>query len=206
MKKSTLKKYLTSLKNALNEAELNEAFKSISAAIENFQEEEIKVDKEHLPAPVGIRMDELALFSDGACRGNPGPGSWGIVIQNIHGEVLLTDSGFDEHTTNNKMELSGAIEAIEQAIALKTSNSFVLFTDSKYVVDGVHSWSPGWKKRGWKKADGKAPENLELWQQLDELVNAKNINVRLEWVKGHAGHPQNELCDQLANEELDRNL
>ncbi|OUR94888.1 ribonuclease HI [Halobacteriovorax marinus] len=148
---------------------------------------------------------EVAIFSDGACRGNPGPGSWGMVGQNHEGDVIFKGSGVETRTTNNRMEMMGAIEAFKAILNEEFSadeTTVLLYSDSKYVVDGLKSWMKGWKKRGWKKADKKTPENVDLWQELDEVVqNFKN--VKYFWVKGHAGHPQNELCDQLANEALD---
>ena len=108
-------------------------------------------------------------------------------------------------TTNNRMELEGALQALEALTREDTkalSKSVFLYSDSKYVVDGIEKWVPGWKKRGWKKADKKEPENLALWQELDTVVG-KFKKLRFQWVKGHAGHPQNEYCDQLANQALD---
>ncbi len=142
-------------------------------------------------------------FSDGACRGNPGPGAWGSVVQDIEGLVVYEASGVEVNTTNNRMELQGAIEAlkfIEQEFG--TTGPIALVSDSKYVVDGLKSWVAGWKRRGWKKADGKTPENVLQWQELDEVSSHFN-DIQYFWVKGHSGHPQNEKCDQLANEALD---
>ncbi|PIK16746.1 MAG: ribonuclease HI [Halobacteriovorax sp. JY17] len=146
-----------------------------------------------------------ALFSDGACRGNPGPGAWGMVGQNAKGEVLFKGSGVETTTTNNRMEMMGAIEAMKYLLSegVNTDSAEVyLYSDSKYVVDGLKSWMQGWKNRGWKKADKKTPENVDLWQELDRISSSFS-NIQYLWVKGHAGHPQNELCDQLANEALD---
>lgn len=149
------------------------------------------------------------LFSDGACRGNPGPGAWACLIQDVKGEILLQSSGVDVPTTNNKMELQGVISALEGLIDRWVQSGMsereipvFVYSDSKYVVDGISSWVSGWKSRGWKKADGKSPENVELWQQLDSL-NSQFSNIKYIWVKGHAGHPQNELCDQMCNQALD---
>ena len=146
----------------------------------------------------------VVVFSDGACRGNPGPGAWGAVVQVKSGELLLQRSGVQFNTTNNQMELLGAIEGLSSVLddnELK-GKEVILISDSRYVVDGLKSWVAGWKKRGWKKSDGKPPENLDLWMQLDQ-INQELNGVHLYWVKGHSGHPQNELCDQLANEALD---
>lgn len=140
-------------------------------------------------------------FSDGACRGNPGPGAWGIVVQDASALVLVEDSGLDEQTTNNRMELMGAIEAMSYVLG-QGGTSMCLVSDSKYVLNGLDSWLEGWKKRGWKKADKKEPENIDLWKSIDNL-RSKFTTFHCVWVKGHAGHPQNERCDELANEALD---
>lgn len=163
-----------------------------------------------LPAPTELRdfPQGLALYADGACRGNPGPGAWACVAQNSAGEVVFESAGFDSSTTNNRMEIQGAIQAIMLLEDHLMAHPFadptpVLFlTDSKYVVEGMNQWIEGWKARGWKKADGKAPENLDLWQELD-LLKAKHPKLKAAWVKGHNGHPQNEFCDSKANALLD---
>lgn len=162
------------------------------------------------PLPSELIEDEtaIALFSDGACRGNPGPGSWGMIGQIASGEIIFEASGVDVPTTNNRMELEGAIQSLERLkdyfaeLGVEDEPPIFLYSDSKYVVDGITSWVKGWKSRGWKKADKKVPENVEYWQRLDQLVNDFD-NVVFKWVKGHAGHPQNERCDQLANLALD---
>lgn len=159
------------------------------------------------PVPKEVLEDDsaYAVFSDGACRGNPGPGAWGAMAQNSAGEVLFTASGVETLTTNNQMELEGAFQGLNQLSDMESfdgNNPVRLYSDSKYVVDGVQKWVSGWIKRGWKKADGKAPENVEYWKKLTEL-NAKFSDIEYIWVKGHSGHPQNEKCDQLANEALD---
>lgn len=151
----------------------------------------------------------FGVFADGACRGNPGPGAWGVLIQNELGEILFKSSGVDVPTTNNKMELSGVIQGlkglidkwIEDGISDCETPVFV-YSDSKYVTEGVTSWISGWKNRSWKKADGKEPENLILWKELDHL-NSRFQSISYHWVKGHAGHPQNEMCDQMCNTALD---
>ncbi|MGB0453760.1 MAG: ribonuclease HI [Bacteriovoracaceae bacterium] len=147
-------------------------------------------------------------FSDGACRGNPGPGGWGYMVQSDRGNLLHEDNGFLEKTTNNQMELTAAIEALDYVTSVESvqenlaSPKVILYSDSKYVLDGLNSWVHGWKSRGWKKADKKPPENLELWQRLDALRGGF-AEVRTVWVKGHSGHPQNERCDELANMAID---
>lgn len=162
-----------------------------------------------LPDEMKEQTSAYAIFADGACRGNPGPGAWATLIQNAKGEVILKSSGVDVPTTNNKMELEGVIRGlkglIEKWIEEGHSDSIspvFIYSDSKYVVEGISSWVPGWKSRGWKKADGKEPENLVLWQELDQLVGRFN-RIKFLWVKGHAGHPQNEMCDRMCNQALD---
>lgn len=164
-----------------------------------------------LPLPQEMRelSSAFAIFADGACRGNPGPGAWGTIIQDAKGEVILKSSGVDMPTTNNKMELEGVIRGlkgliekwVEEGISDRESPVFV-YSDSKYVIEGIEKWVPGWKARGWKKADNKEPENLLLWKELDQLKGHFD-SITFLWVKGHAGHPQNEMCDQMANLALD---
>lgn len=158
---------------------------------------------------VAIEMpaNGYALYTDGACRGNPGPGAWGVLIQDYQNKILLEASGLDINTTNNRMELLAVIEAAKNLIDLLgqekwNSSCLHLFSDSKYVLDGIALWVPGWKARGWKKADKRPPENLDLWQELDLLLISHN-NLQTHWVKGHSGHPQNEYVDKLANQALD---
>lgn len=163
-----------------------------------------------MPIPAELERDSsaLAIFSDGACRGNPGPGAWGALGQNAQAEILFESNGMEMLTTNNRMELMGAIESIKrireymEAEGLRLSHPVHLYSDSKYLIDGINQWIEGWKNRGWKKADGKAPENLELWKELDQLKQVLK-GISFHWVKGHAGHPQNEQCDLLANMALD---
>lgn len=165
------------------------------------------------PIPTEVQNSHhkcFALFSDGACRGNPGPGAWGAMGQAQDGELLFESSGMEMSTTNNRMELLGGLEAINKIEELINDDSekveIWLYSDSKYLVDGLDKWVPGWKKRGWKKADKKTPENLDLWQLLDEKRDHWGQYLKLRWVKGHSGHPQNERCDQLANLALDETL
>ena len=139
---------------------------------------------------------EVTLFTDGACRGNPGPGGWGVVLQ--YGTTRKILCGGDPATTNNRMELTAVIRGL-QALSRKCSVKVV--TDSKYVIQGITEWMPNWKQRGWRTAAKKPVLNSELWMQLDELV-AQHA-VQWEWVKGHSGHPENELADQLANRGID---
>ena len=165
-----------------------------------------------LPRPT-ISRYEMAIYTDGACRGNPGPGSWCGIAQNYHGDRIFQVSSFSEHTTNNKMEMSAVIGCLEELLEARRNQqssedftSISLFTDSKYVKDGIESWMPGWKKRGWKKSDGKVPENIDLWQKIDTLLIQLSVPLKIHWIKGHSGHPQNEHCDRVCNEILDREL
>jgi ribonuclease HI len=136
-------------------------------------------------------MKRVEIFTDGACSGNPGPGGWGAVLRYNGAEKEL--SGGERLTTNNRMELMAAIEALG---ALKGSCAVDLYTDSVYVRDGLTKWIHGWKRNGWKTADKKPVKNAELWQQLDAARDRHDVT--LHWVKGHAGHPENERADELA--------
>lgn len=139
----------------------------------------------------------VEIFTDGACRGNPGPGGWGALLS--YGGTTRELSGSEQHTTNNRMELLAAITALE---TLKRPCQIVLTTDSIYVRDGITRWMAGWKRKGWRTASGAPVKNQDLWQRLDAA--AARHEVRWEWVKGHAGHPGNEAADRLANEAIDR--
>lgn len=138
----------------------------------------------------------IEIYTDGACRGNPGPGGWGALL--MAGKHQKTMHGGDPETTNNRMELTAAIEALN---ALKGHSNVILHTDSKYVMDGINDWMPNWKKRGWKTAAKKPVKNKDLWQALDEAVARHEIDWR--WVKGHDGNPGNEMADELANRGID---
>ena len=133
----------------------------------------------------------VIVHTDGACSGNPGPGGWGAIL--TYGEHEKELKGGEPHTTNNRMELMGAIAALE---ALKKHSTVELHTDSKYVHDGISKWIHGWKRNGWKTADKKPVKNMDLWQRLDAAVQHHEVNWR--WVKGHAGHEMNERADRLA--------
>ena len=139
----------------------------------------------------------VIIHTDGACSGNPGPGGWGAILS--YGEHEKELKGGEPHTTNNRMELMGAIAALE---ALKRPSTVELHTDSKYVHDGISKWIHGWKRNGWKTADKKPVKNEDLWRMLDAEL-AKH-HVAGKWVRGHSGHPENERADALAREAIPR--
>ncbi|MET1254669.1 ribonuclease HI [Aliikangiella maris] len=141
-------------------------------------------------------MSYISIFTDGACRGNPGPGGWGAILR--AGEHLKEIYGGESQTTNNRMELTAAIKALE---AIKRPSKVILTTDSQYVRKGITEWLPGWKARGWKNSAKKPVKNADLWQILDQLNQRHDIEWR--WVKGHSGHPENERADTLANQGID---
>lgn len=141
-------------------------------------------------------MDPVAIYADGACRGNPGPGGWGAWLR--CGEHERELFGGEQMTTNNRMELTAVIEALA---TLQRRCSVTVYTDSAYVKDGITSWIRCWKARGWLTADGRPVKNVELWQRLDALNAAHDVTWR--WVKGHAGNPGNERADRLANRGAD---
>ncbi len=140
--------------------------------------------------------ETVEVFADGACRGNPGPGGWGVLLRAKGVEKELF--GGEPHTTNNRMELTAVIRALE---ALKRSCSIRVYTDSQYVQKGISEWISAWKRRGWRTADKKPVKNVDLWQRLDALVAAHDIEWH--WVRGHAGHDGNERADALANRGID---
>ncbi|UZJ45474.1 ribonuclease HI [Marinimicrobium sp. C6131] len=141
-------------------------------------------------------MKKVEIFTDGACRGNPGPGGWGALLRFNGQEKSLY--GGEADTTNNRMELRAAIEALG---ALKEPCEVVLTTDSQYVRKGISEWMAGWKRNGWKTSQKKPVKNVDLWRALDEAVQTHRIDWH--WVKGHSGHRENELADQLANRGID---
>ena len=141
-------------------------------------------------------MPDLYAYTDGACSGNPGPGGWGCLLLAREGDEVLKErelKGGAAQTTNNQMELLAAISALE---SLSKRSAITIVTDSSYVKDGITSWIHGWKKRGWKTAAKKPVKNEDLWKRLDAAC--ADHDVRWEWVKGHAGHPENERADELA--------
>ncbi len=141
-------------------------------------------------------MSSIIIYTDGACRGNPGPGGWGAVLQ--YGETKRELFGYVVHTTNNRMELMAAIEALK---TLKRVCEVELHTDSEYVRKGITEWLPQWKKRDWKTSAKKPVKNADLWQSLEQAASRHSVTWR--WVKGHAGVPGNEHADRLANKAID---
>lgn len=141
-------------------------------------------------------MKRIEIFTDGACRGNPGPGGWGALLR--YGDKLRELKGGEPDTTNNRMEMMAVIQALS---ALREPCEVVLTTDSQYVLKGITEWLPGWKQRGWKTASKQPVKNEDLWRRLDTLCSQHRIDWR--WVKGHSGHAENERVDQLANDSID---
>lgn len=141
----------------------------------------------------------IEIFTDGACKGNPGPGGWGAILRYKGKEKEL--KGFDAMTTNNRMELTAAIEALA---ALTRPCQIALYTDSNYLRQGMQTWLSQWKKNGWRNAKKESVKNADLWQRLDELARAHQI--QWHWVKGHSGHPENERADALANQAISEML
>ncbi|MGE3166852.1 MAG: ribonuclease HI [Planctomycetota bacterium] len=141
-------------------------------------------------------MSKTTIYSDGACRGNPGPGGWGVLMVSDGEERELYGGAFD--TTNNRMELTAAIEALK---AIPAGTPAEIYTDSEYVKNGITTWIRSWKSKGWKTAARTPVKNQDLWMQLDSLANARVVSWH--WVRGHVGHPGNERADQLANRGID---
>lgn len=138
-------------------------------------------------------MKQVEIFTDGACKGNPGPGGWGALLRMGANEKEL--SGGETHTTNNRMEMTAAIRALE---ALREPCEVSLHTDSKYLIDGITKWIHGWKKKGWKNAAKKPVVNEDLWRELDTIAGKHKVSWH--WVRGHSGHAENERVDQLASD------
>ena len=139
-----------------------------------------------------MNADTIYIYSDGACKGNPGAGGWGALL--VSGGHRKEISGGEANTTNNRMEMTAVIRALE---SLKRPSTVEVHTDSQYVQKGISEWMPGWKRRNWRTADGKPVKNQDLWLQLDALSQLHRIEWK--WVRGHAGHPENERADALAN-------
>ena len=141
-------------------------------------------------------MEEIEIFTDGACRGNPGLGGWGALIRKGGKEISLW--GGEKDTTNNRMEMQAAIRGLESIVE---SSNITITTDSNYLKDGITQWLDGWKKKDWMTASKKPVKNKDLWIKLDELSNFHNVNWK--WVKGHSGHRENDIADLLANKGID---
>jgi ribonuclease HI len=139
-------------------------------------------------------MNQVEIYTDGACKGNPGPGGWGVILRSGHNQKELY--GGEPSTTNNRMELMAVIQALE---ALKRPCAVTLYLDSQYVLKGITEWMPGWKAKGWKTASKQPVKNQELWMRLDELLARSGHVVDWRWVRGHNGDPGNERADALAN-------
>ncbi|GKS85586.1 ribonuclease HI [Acidovorax sp. SUPP1855] len=146
-------------------------------------------------------MNQVVIYTDGACKGNPGPGGWGVVLRS--GALEKELFGGELGTTNNRMELLAVIEALG---ALKRPCEVTLFLDSQYVRKGITEWIQGWKKKGWRTAAGQPVKNVELWKRLDDLVAQGGHVIDWRWVKGHAGDPGNERADALAKKGVDKAL
>ena len=141
---------------------------------------------------------DIIIYTDGSSRGNPGPGGYGIVMQKFDSNYIKEFSEGYRKTTNNRMELTAVIEGLA---ALTQPCQVMLTSDSTYVLKGIQEWMPNWKKRGWKTASKKPVKNVDLWQKLDRVIGEHKIDWR--WVKGHSGHRENEIADQLANQGID---
>lgn len=185
-------KFATSKKGLSHIKELEKIWDGIE-----YSDDEYSKDEENLafPTPTFLKSGEYACFSDGSCKGNPGPGGTGVLIQDFKGDVIWKSAKYFDDTTNNRMELTAAILGME--FLLKFSGSIIyLISDSKYLLDGL-TWMQNWKTRGWLKKDNTKPLNLDLWQRIDVLTSSFK-EVKPIWVEGHVGHPQNEYCDHLA--------
>ena len=145
------------------------------------------------------KTEIVKIFTDGACRGNPGPGGWAAILR--YNAVAKEISGFERYTTNNRMEMMAAIRALE---AIKRRSKIEVYTDSQYLKKGMEEWITGWKQKGWINSKKDPVANSDLWKELDQLASTHQITWH--WVKGHAGHPENERVDQLANQAIDENF
>jgi len=138
-------------------------------------------------------LDFMRLFTDGACKGNPGPGGWAFLLKHPASGRVLEGSGGQPHTTNNRMEMMAVIAGLR---VLRLPLTLELYSDSRYVLDGLSKWAPNWRRRGWRTAEGDPVKNQDLWLELDRLLRPHHVSFH--WVRGHAGHPENTRCDQLA--------
>lgn len=203
-----LKKYFEESNDLETLNELAKIKSKISNISDKFDSEN-KLDL-NLPKELQDKSKAFVIYSDGACRGNPGPGSFATIIYSLEKNELnevYKGSGVQVLTTNNKMEMTGVLEGLKYllnnySLSIFKETPVYVYSDSKYVIEGMNSWILGWKKKDWKKSDGKTPENVLIWQELDEL-KSQIQNISFHWVKGHDGHIQNEMCDKLCNEALD---
>jgi ribonuclease HI len=138
-------------------------------------------------------LEFMRLFTDGACKGNPGPGGWAFILKHPASGRALEGSGGEPHTTNNRMEMMAVIAGLR---VLRLPLTLELYSDSRYVLDGLSKWMPSWRRRSWRTAEGDPVKNQDLWLELDRLLRPHSVSVH--WVRGHAGHPENTRCDQLA--------
>lgn len=146
-------------------------------------------------------MNPIEIYTDGACKGNPGPGGWGVLLK--HGTTEKELFGGEPSTTNNRMEMMAVIQALT---ALKKPCDVTLYLDSQYVLKGITEWIPGWKAKGWRTAAKQPVKNVDLWQQLDQLVQESGHRIDWRWVRGHNGDPGNERADALANQGVEQAL
>ena len=145
----------------------------------------------------------IKIYTDGACNPNPGPGGWGFYCELPGGQVRHS-SGAEKSTTNNRMEMMGAIKALESLSDKELNlNIISIYTDSKYLKNGITTWIKNWKRKNWKTASNKPVKNQDLWMQLDQLTGTKGALIRWQWVKGHSGNPGNEIADKLATEAIE---
>lgn len=149
--------------------------------------------------PPGDDLPHVELFTDGACSGNPGPGGWAFILRHPESGSEIERSGGERQTTNNRMELTAVIEGL---MTLNRRSHVSIYSDSRYVLDGLAEWLDGWKRRGWKRAGNKPVLNIELWKKLDDLRTEHEL--KYHWVRGHNEHPENERCDKLAVAEAAR--
>mgnify|MGYP000603187225 FL=1 len=140
-----------------------------------------------------LPLNYVRLYTDGACKGNPGPGGWAYVLKHPASGKEREDSGGEAHTTNNRMELMGVIRGLE---VMRLPLIVDLYSDSQYVLKGLREWMAGWKRSGWRTADRQPVKNQDLWMRLDELKSMHTL--RFNWIRGHSGHPENERCDRMA--------
>ncbi len=210
MTKSEVQKFLNKLKGVFSSDQDSLSAIEVLWSKSQLLDDQIRTTLEpnaDFPIPKELQdlTDGHGIFTDGACRNNPGPGAWAMMIQNARGDIIMKSSGVEHNTTNNRMELQGIIQGLMELKALEVdvTKPVFVYSDSKYAVDGATQWMPGWKSRGWKKSDQKTPENVDLWKHLDE-VQACFSALHFIWVKGHNGHPQNEHCDHMCNDALNQ--